>query len=133
MRSGDLSVRVEEGREDDELGQLARAFNRMTSQLAAQRAELMEAYRQIDERRRFIESVLAGVSAGVIGLDPQGRIDLPNRSASTLLERDLEAAIGRPLVDVVPEFGPLPAAAAAQPERPRTAEIPLPRPSGTRP
>lgn len=132
VRSGDLSVRVEEGREDDELGQLARAFNRMTSQLAAQRAELMEAYRQIDERRRFIESVLAGVSAGVIGLDPQGRIDLPNRSASTLLERDLEAAIGRPLVDVVPEFGPLLAAAAAQPERPRTAEIPLPRPSGTR-
>jgi two-component system nitrogen regulation sensor histidine kinase NtrY len=132
VRSGDLSVRVQEGREDDELGQLARAFNRMTSQLAAQRAELMEAYRQIDERRRFIESVLAGVSAGVIGLDPQGRIDLPNRSASSLLERDLEAAIGRPLVDVVPEFGPLLAAAAAQPERPRTAEIPLPRPGGTR-
>jgi two-component system nitrogen regulation sensor histidine kinase NtrY len=132
VRGGDLSVRVEEGREDDELGRLARAFNRMTSQLSAQRAELMEAYRQIDQRRRFIESVLAGVSAGVIGLDPQGRIDLPNRSASALLERDLEAAIGRPLVDVAPEFGPLLAAAAAQPERPRMAEIPLSRPGGSR-
>ena len=132
VRGGDLSVRVEEGREDDELGRLARAFNRMTSQLSAQRAELMEAYRQIDQRRRFIESVLAGVSAGVIGLDPQGRIDLPNRSASSLLERDLEAAIGRPLVDVAPEFAPLLAAAAAQPERPRMAEIPLSRAGGTR-
>ncbi|MFN6954005.1 MAG: ATP-binding protein [Acetobacteraceae bacterium] len=132
VRSGDLTVRVEEGREDDELGRLARAFNRMTSQLSAQRAELMEAYRQIDQRRRFIESVLAGVSAGVIGLDPQGRIDLPNRSASSLLERDLEAAIGRPLVDVAPEFAPLLAAAAAQPERPRMAEIPLARAGGTR-
>jgi two-component system nitrogen regulation sensor histidine kinase NtrY len=132
VRGGDLSVRVEEGREDDELGRLARAFNRMTSQLSAQRAELMEAYRQIDQRRRFIESVLAGVSAGVVGLDPQGRIDLPNRSASGLLERDLEAAIGRPLVDVVPEFAPLLSAAAAQPERPRMAEIPLARPSGAR-
>jgi two-component system nitrogen regulation sensor histidine kinase NtrY len=132
VRSGDFSVRVEEGRRDDELSRLARAFNRMTSQLSAQRAELMEAYRQIDQRRRFIESVLAGVSAGVIGLDPQGRIDLPNRSASSLLERDLEAAIGRPLVDVAPEFAPLLAAASAQPERPRTAEIPLSRPGGSR-
>ena len=132
VRGGDFSVRVEEGRRDDELSRLARAFNRMTSQLSAQRAELMEAYRQIDQRRRFIESVLAGVSAGVIGLDPQGRIDLPNRSASSLLERDLEAAIGRPLVDVAPEFAPLLAAASAQPERPRTAEIPLSRPGGSR-
>ena len=132
VRGGDLSVRVEEGREDDELGRLGRAFNRMTSQLSAQRAELMDAYRQIDQRRRFTESVLAGVSAGVIGLDPQGRIDLPNRSASALLERDLEASIGRPLVDIAPEFGPLLAAAAAQPERPRMAEIPISRPGGAR-
>ena len=59
----------------------------MTGQLAAQRAELMEAYSQIDERRRFTETVLAGVSAGVIGLDALGRIELPNRAADELLGR----------------------------------------------
>jgi two-component system nitrogen regulation sensor histidine kinase NtrY len=51
--------------------------------------------------------VLAGVSAGVIGLDSDGRINLPNRSASTLLSTDLERSIGSDLARVVPEFGPL--------------------------
>ena len=42
----------------------SRAFNRMTGQLAAQRSELMDAYSQIDERRRFTETVLAVFRAG---------------------------------------------------------------------
>ena len=109
VRAGDLSTRVEEGRggADDEVASLSRAFNRMTSQLAAQRSELMEAYRQIDGRRRFTETVLAGVSAGVVGLDPEGRVNLPNRSASALLGVDMDAAIGLPLAGVVPEMAPL--------------------------
>ncbi len=79
----------------------------MTGQLAAQRAELMEAYSQIDGRRRFTETVLAGVSAGVIGLDARGRIELPNRAAAELLAVDLLAAIGRDIGEVVPEFAAL--------------------------
>jgi two-component system nitrogen regulation sensor histidine kinase NtrY len=129
VRGGDLSTRVEEGTADDELATLTRAFNRMTSQLGAQRGELMEAYRQIDERRRFTETVLSGVSAGVVGLDAEGRINLPNRSASELLGIDLDAGIGLPLARVVPEFAPLIAEAAAAPERPRMAEIPIGPPS----
>jgi nitrogen fixation/metabolism regulation signal transduction histidine kinase len=38
VRGGDLSVRVEEGDADDEVGSLSRAFNRMTNQLAGQRS-----------------------------------------------------------------------------------------------
>ncbi|MCR0985471.1 sensor histidine kinase NtrY-like [Roseomonas populi] len=132
VRGGDLSVRVEEGRPDDEVGSLSRAFNRMTNQLAAQRSELLEAYRQLDDRRRFTESVLAGVSAGVIGLDAAGRINLPNRPASELLGQDLEAAVGQPLSEVAPEFRGILAAAAAMPEKPRTEEIPIMGPSGRR-
>jgi len=123
VRSGDLSTRVAEIATGDELAGLSRAFNRMTGQLAAQRAELMDAYRQIDERRRFTETVLSGVSAGVIGLDAQGRIELPNRAADELLGRDLVAAIGRPLAEEVPEFAPLISEVAAAPERARTAEV----------
>jgi two-component system nitrogen regulation sensor histidine kinase NtrY len=125
VRAGDLSTRVEEERADDELATLTRAFNRMTSQLSAQRGELMEAYRQIDERRRFTETVLSGVSAGVIGLDAEGRINLPNRSASELLGLDLDAGIGLPLAKVVPEFADLLAEVAANPDRPGMAEIPI--------
>ncbi len=126
VRSGDLTVRVPESSSGDELAGLARAFNRMTGQLAAQRSELLDAYGQIDERRRFTEAVLSGVSAGVIGLDPEGRIELPNRAASELLGRDLLADIGHDLAAVVPEFFPLLDAARDDDqhgERTHTAEI----------
>jgi len=123
VRSGDLDVRVTETETEDEVAGLSRAFNRMTGQLASQRSELMNAYTQIDERRRFTETVLSGVSAGVIGLDPEGLIELPNHAAGELLERELMAAIGSRLADVVPEFADLIALAQASPERACTAEV----------
>ena len=132
VRAGDLTVRVPEIRSEDEVAGLSRAFNRMTGQLAAQRTELMDAYAQIDERRRFTETVLAGVSAGVIGLDGQGRVDLPNRAASELMGTDLMAAIGLPLDHVVPEFAPLLQEVQAAPERARTAEVQVGPPSNRR-
>ena len=123
VRGGDLSVRVPEMRSDDEVAGLLRAFNRMTGQLSAQRAELMDAYGQIDERRRFTETVLAGVSAGVIGLDARGHVELPNRAASDLLGVDLVGHIGADLAAIEPAFAPLLAEVAAAPERARTAEL----------
>ena len=136
VRGGDLATRVQEGSADDEVASLSRAFNRMTSQLGAQRSELMQAYRQIDERRRFTETVLAGVSAGVVGLDTEGRVTLPNRRAGELLGLDIETAIGLPLASVAPELAPLLAAVreggAATPEKARTAEVRIGPPSNRR-
>jgi len=128
VRAGDLSVRVEEGDADDEVGSLSRAFNRMTNQLAAQRSELMEAYRQIADRQSFTEAVLGGVSAGVIGLDADLCVNLPNRSASQLLGMDLEREIGRKLAEVAPEFATL----LAGPVAGRTAEIRVGPPAARR-
>jgi two-component system nitrogen regulation sensor histidine kinase NtrY len=132
VRAGDLSVRVPEVQSEDEVAGLSRAFNRMTGQLSSQRSELMDAYAQIDERRRFTETVLAGVSAGVIGLDREGRVDLPNRAASDLIGSDLVTAIGLPLEQVVAEFAPLLHEVRAAPDRPRTAEVQLGPPSNRR-
>jgi two-component system nitrogen regulation sensor histidine kinase NtrY len=123
VRTGELDVRVDEPRSDDEVAGLIRAFNRMTGQLAEQRRELMDAYGQIDSRRRFTEAVLSGVSAGVIGLDRAGVVELPNRAASALLGRDLWNAIGKKVEEAVPEFGSLFAEVRDNPERSRTAEI----------
>ncbi len=123
VRAGDLTVRVPETATGDEVAGLSRAFNRMTGQLAAQRAELMVAYGQLDERRRFTETVLAGVSAGVIGLDAQGRIELPNRAASEFLGVDLQARLGEPLADVAPEFAAMIETVMAAPDKPVTAEV----------
>ena len=92
----------------------------------------MDAYSQIDERRRFTETVLSGVTAGVIGLDTQARIELPNRAASELVGSDLMAAAGLPLAHVVPEFAPLLANASAVPERAQTMEVQIGPPSRRR-
>ncbi len=108
VRAGDLSVRVSEPAADDELGTLSRAFNRMTSQIESQRGELVDAYQQLDLRRRFTEAVLAGVSAGVIGLDQNGAVTLLNQPAVGLLGvAEPEGMVGRPLVDTVPEMSDL--------------------------
>ena len=132
IRAGDLTVRVPEGEKDDELVSLSRAFNRMTYQIQSQQLELMEANRQLDDRRRFTETVLSGVSAGVIGLDRDGRINLPNRSASGLLGVDLDLSIGEDLAEVAPEMTDLLNAAARRPDRRAQGQVQLASNNSTR-
>jgi two-component system nitrogen regulation sensor histidine kinase NtrY len=118
VRSGNLGIRIEEAAQaDDEIGMLTRSFNRMTRQLDEQRRELTEANRQLDDRRRFTEAVLGGVSAGVIGLDRQGRVSLPNRPAMAMLQIGLDRFMGRPLGESVPEFADIIAKAIRDPDR----------------
>ncbi len=127
VRAGDLSAQVPEGETDEEFGSLSRAFNRMTQQLQSQQSELIEANKQLDDRRRFTETVLSGVSAGVIGLDAKGHIHLPNRSASTLLETDLDQLLGRAVIEAVPEMTTLFEEAARRPDRLTQGQIQLSR------
>jgi two-component system nitrogen regulation sensor histidine kinase NtrY len=130
--SGDLGTRVPEGEAGDEIGILSRAFNRMTQQIESQRNELVDANMQLEERRRFMEVVLAGVSAGVIGLDERGCINLPNRSASDLLATDLMDRIGEPIETVVPEMASLVEAARQRPSWLAESQISLVRGAETR-
>lgn len=101
---GDLQARVPNVASGDEVGTLSRAFNRMTDQLAKHQDALIEANDELDERRRFLEEVLEGVSAGVIGLNEDGTVFLPNRSALHLLRLTPEDLIGNELTYVLPEF-----------------------------
>jgi two-component system nitrogen regulation sensor histidine kinase NtrY len=117
MRGGDLTARVEEGPPDDELGQLARAFNRMASQIEQQREELVDANKELDTRRRLTDAVLAGVSAGVLSVDTAGTITRSNRSALELLALPEDGVLGRPLTVVMPELTPLVEQAAERPGR----------------
>jgi two-component system nitrogen regulation sensor histidine kinase NtrY len=117
VRGGDLTARVQEGPPDDELGQLARSFNRMASQIEQQRGELVDANTELDTRRRLTDAVLAGVSAGVLSVDEAGTITRSNRSALELLALPEDGVLGRPLTDVMPELAPLVAQAAERPDR----------------
>jgi len=117
MRGGDLSVRVEEGPTNDELGQLARSFNRMASQIEQQRRELIGANKELDTRRRLTDAVLAGVSAGVLSVDGAGVVTRTNRSALELLSLPEDGVLERQLIDVMPELAPLVAQAAERSDR----------------
>jgi two-component system, NtrC family, nitrogen regulation sensor histidine kinase NtrY len=111
VAKGDLSVQLPVLRGEGDLRRLSKDFNHMTQQLDRQRSDLVSANTELTERRRFIEAVLSGVSAGVLGVEPNGRVTLMNRSAEKLLVRDMSTIVDRELTDVIPEFGPIYAAA----------------------
>lgn len=107
VRRGDLEAKVAVNSDHDELAALGRAFNRMTRQLRSQHGALLEVNAEAERRRAFIEAVLSGVSAGVIGVDKNGHITLMNRSAAFLLDLSSEDVVGEPLMDVVPVLVPV--------------------------
>lgn len=104
LRGGDFDVRVEENRDLEEFDYLAKSFNRMTEQIQQQQTDLIAANRQIDQRRRLIETVLAGVSSGVIGVDGTGQINLANQSAAALLGVDEQDLTGADITAILPEL-----------------------------
>ncbi len=104
VSKGNLAVQVPVRPKEGDLAHLGSTFNTMTSELRSQRAELIEANDQIDRRRRFTEAVLAGVTAGVLGVDGEGRVTLVNRMALALLHEDEDAILGHTLSEVVPEL-----------------------------
>jgi two-component system nitrogen regulation sensor histidine kinase NtrY len=101
---GNLKVELPIRRGEGDLRRLSMNFNTMAKELDRQRADLVNANVLLTERRRFMEAVLSGVSAGVIGLDRDGRITLANRSAEKLLGRPGSQLVGQELTNAVPEF-----------------------------
>lgn len=107
VSGGNLDVALPEKRGEGDLRRLSQTFNKMTADLKTQRDDLVQANTQLSERRAFIEAVLTGVSAGVVGVDPDGRVTLVNRSAERLLKRGADDLVGRPLVEALPEAASL--------------------------
>jgi two-component system, NtrC family, nitrogen regulation sensor histidine kinase NtrY len=104
---GNLMIALPEKRGEGDLRRLSETFNHMTRELKGQQYALVTTNAQLTERRNFIEAVLSGVSAGVIGLDSNDVITLLSRSAERLLGIASADAIAKPLADVVPEFAEL--------------------------
>ncbi|MEC7805897.1 MAG: PAS domain-containing sensor histidine kinase [Pseudomonadota bacterium] len=107
ISEGDLSIRISNTTDIGEFSLLNSAFNRMTHQLEVQRGDLIEAHRIEDERRQFTEAVLGGVSSGVIGLDKDGNINLPNKSGAQLLGLSANEMMNKPLQSIIPEMADL--------------------------
>ncbi|MEN7537220.1 sensor histidine kinase [Aurantiacibacter flavus] len=106
--SGNYAIRVDGRTGPDEIGLLNRAFNRMSQQIERQTDALIGANHQLDERRTFIEAVLQSITAGIISVDPAGKVLLMNQSAQELVvSGEGEPPIGAALADVAPQFAEL--------------------------
>ncbi len=104
VAGGDLNARVDTRGDPEEIAVLTRAFNRMTEDLQAQQRALREAGEEAESGRRFIETVLSRVSAGVISVDAEDRVSAVNQQALLLLEAEWPQARGGLLGEIAPEL-----------------------------
>jgi len=88
VAAGNLNYKVQV-QAQDEIGILVDSFNRMTSDLQAKHNEL-------EERRRYTETVIQAVATGVVSLDPAGRLTTMNGAAARMLGIPAETAVGQP-------------------------------------
>ena len=91
ISAGNLDVRVQ-AEAGDELGQLVEAFNEMAGELQENRevitrstADLRRSNRALDERRRYIETLLENLSTAVFSLDSAGRVTTVNPAVHQIL------------------------------------------------
>ena len=108
VAEGDLDFTLEK-ESGDEMGLLVDSFNSMTSdllvsnrQLASTHQALQQSTEVSEQRRRYLETILENVAAGVIALDEHNRIATINRFAEELLAIQPSAFLGRECHEVLP-------------------------------
>lgn len=107
VADGDLDVTISRG-SNDEVGGLVSSFNKMTtdlrqSQQAIRQAnlDLQTSNQELEQRRRYMETVLANVTAGVISINSQGVITTINKFAEKLLRLTPSQVVGRNFREVL--------------------------------
>jgi two-component system nitrogen regulation sensor histidine kinase NtrY len=106
IAAGNLSYKVRT-RGADEIGVLVESFNRMTDDLSESKRRLEEAYldlqdkhTELEERRRYIETVLEAITTGVVSFDPLGRLSTMNSAAARMFGVVGATSVGRPVDEV---------------------------------
>ena len=133
VAAGNFYVQVPTRKGESDLAHLSATFNGMTQELRAQHDRLVATSEMMDKRRRFTEAVLAGVSAGVIGIDGKGKITVRNPSADKLLPSSRSDGPQDATIDeLVPALGPLIAEAREARHRLVQGQIALSRGTGER-
>lgn len=99
----DASLRVR-------VGELALAQQELEEQNAQRSRELAEALQSLERRRRFADTVLDAITAGVVTTDRSGRVSFANHAAQELLRLSRADCVGKPVLEL---FGPDPSLQAA--------------------
>jgi len=101
IADGNLEIELS-GESRDEIGQLIHSFNKMaadlrTNQIALKDAnlDLSKSNQEIEGRRRYMETILRHITAGVISTNSQGVVTTVNKSAERLLQINTSDVIGR--------------------------------------
>ena len=87
LAQGNWDYRIEAGG-DDEIGVLMNSFNQMTGDLKQIKLEL-------ERRGTVVETLLANIAAGVVSVDPAGKITTWNKAAEKILAVAADRAVGR--------------------------------------
>ncbi|MBW9117468.1 PAS domain-containing sensor histidine kinase [Rhizobium cauense] len=103
VASGNMDIVVPVHAVDGDVASLSRTFNKMISEIRTQRDEILEAKDEVDDRRRFIEAVLSGVTASVIGVEQDRRVTIVNSSAEALMALPASEMLGKQLSEIAPE------------------------------
>jgi len=143
VADGDYETQLAETGED-EVGFLVESFNDMTRRLARARDETRRSQQQVEDQRRYLETVLSQLSTGVLTFDEWGRLFTSNKAAEQILGVDLHLESGKTLGQMSEEHPNLqPLAHALEAHVARTdrdyapavdwrEEVVLVRPSGAR-
>jgi len=100
---GDLDSRINI-EADDEIGTLVKSFNQMTEDLKKSKNSVEEANINLEQRRKYMETVLRNVSAGVISVDKAGTITTINRAAEKMFDIKSEKVLSQNYRDLmIPE------------------------------
>jgi two-component system nitrogen regulation sensor histidine kinase NtrY len=109
VADGDMDFIVEK-EADDEMGMLVDSFNSMTAEILASNQQLARTHRALqdsnevsEQRRRYLETILENVAAGVIALDENNRITTINRFAEKLLAIRPAAFLGKDFHAALPK------------------------------
>jgi len=101
----DFSIDLEA---EDEIGVLVNSFNRMTldlkngkEQLETANKELVKSNIELEQRRLYMEIVLANVAAGVVSADGDGKILTINKSAERMLNIKAKDIIGKDYKELI--------------------------------
>lgn len=92
ITQGDLDSRINI-EADDEIGLLVKSFNQMTVDLKKSKNSVEEANLNLEQRRKYMETVLRNVSAGVISVDKNGMITTINRAAEKMFDIKAEKVL----------------------------------------
>lgn len=100
--TGKFDIRLTDLDPKSEFGTLTRTFNSMTTQLETQRSELLEINDALNLKSIFMETVLAGVASGVIGLDQKFMIELINESGLALIGMTKDEILKKDVTKILP-------------------------------